>query len=215
MSFYLRKEWIDVEDGIERVLIHYTFAHRGEGPDWERNRETREMYPEWGWNRKRRAKVVLMGRDLDGEEIYNFHYKFEVIGARARVTEPYVEEIVSDGSLTFIDYAGHYTNICLYWSVNGWGAYNYSTMFEDGTGLDHPLSSLRFYGHAHDPEFLRGRYEMLRNMPLPHVYRGKIHAPRGSRVDFCFHIMRRGDPEGRDYDFWDNNEGLNYRREIR
>lgn len=215
MSFYLRKEWVDVEDGIETVLLHYTMAHLGQAPDWERKTETREMFPEWGWNRKRRSKVIWLGRDLDGKEQYNLHYKFQVIGARPRETEVYVEEIVADGSLTFVDHVGDYTNVCLYWSVNGWGAYNYSTMFEAGVEYDHPFSSLRFYRHAHDPEFLRGRYEMLRGMPLPHVFHGKVHAPRGSRVNFCFHIMRRGDPYGRDYDFWDNNEGLNYWRDIR
>jgi hypothetical protein len=214
MSFYLRKEWIDQVDGIEQVFIHYAVAPRFSTPDWSKGLQSRELAPEAGTNRKRRSKVIKLPRQLEGSENYHLGYFFEVRGRRNWITETFVEEIISDGSYTFIDYTGDYTNICIYWSINGWGAYNYSTMFEDGTDLNHPLSSLHFYGRAYDGIYTVDRFNRLKEIPLPHVYRGKVHGPRGSRVDLCFHIMRRGSPDGGDYDFWDNNEGLNYFKEL-
>ena len=215
MSFYLRKEWIEQVDDIERVFIRYAVAPLGALPAWDNSSQSREMYPESNGGRKRRAKVIKLPRNLQGLEHYNFHYKFQVWGAHEWETQTYAEEIVSDDHIKFVDHTGQYTNICVYWSLNGWGAANYSTMFEDGTSLDHELSSLHLYGRAHDGAFIYQRYAMLQAMPLPHIYRGKVHGPRGSRVDFCFHIMRRGSPDGHDYDFWDNNEGLNYSLDIR
>ena len=214
MSFYLRKEWVDQEDGISHVLIHYTCVPLGRRPDWGRNTQTRELHPEMGGSRKRRAKVIKLPRQIDGAENYKLCYYYHVQGAREWDTPCFVEEIVADSSYTFVDYWGHYTNICVYWSINGWGAPNYSAMFEDGTGLEHPLSSLHYYGRAHDGIYVYERFRRLQTLPLPHVYRGKVHGPRGSRVEFCFHIVRTGSPNGDDYDFWDNNEGLNYWREL-
>jgi hypothetical protein len=215
MTFYLRKEWIDQVNGIDQVLIHYATVPVGSKPDWDHDCQVREMYPERGNKRKRRAKVIKLPRSLKGAENYHLHYYFEIQGTRSRKSDEFIEEIISDDSYTFIDYEGQYTNICVYWSINGWGAPNYSSMFEDGTLLDNPLSSLHFYGHAHDADYIDQRYEYLRTLPLPHIYRGRVHGPRGSKVFFCFHIMRRGAPYGDDYDFWDNNDGLNYYRELK
>ena len=216
MSFYLHKEWIDQEDGIEHVFIHYAVSLLGAMPDWSRNAQTRELIPEGECNRKRRGKVIKLPRQLDGQENYHLHYFFRVDkGFRELTTKVFVEEIVADGSLTFIDYGGHYTNVCLYWSINGWRAPNYSTMFEDGTSLDHPLSSLHFYGRAHDGTYVYERFKWLQSISPPHIYRGKVHGPRSARVAHCYHIMRRGSPLGDDYNFWDNNDGLNYWRELR
>jgi hypothetical protein len=213
MTFYLRKEWVDQVDGIEQVCINYAWAPVGDKPDWG-NSQVREMFAEWGGQRKHRAKVIKLPRSLNGSENYHLHYFFESKGAKPQTSDLFVEEIICDDSYSFVDYEGHYTNICVYWSINGWGAPNYSSMFEDGTRLDNPLSSLHFYGRAHDGLYVYQRYEYLHNLPLPHVFRGRVHGPRGTRVTFCYHIMRRGSPFGDDYDYWDNNNGLNYYREL-
>ena len=216
MSFYLRKEWIDQEDGIENVFIHYAAVTLGEQPDWRRYGETREMIAEWGHNRHRRAKVLKLPVGLMIQENYHLHYYFSVNkGSHTQTTETFVDEIIADGSFTFMDYEGYYTNICVYWSIDGWGAPNYSAMFVDGIGIDHPLSSLHFYGRSHDWEYLSGRFNLLKSIPLPHAYRGRVHGPRGSRVDYAYHILCKGSPSGNDFAFWDNNEGLNYWRELR
>jgi hypothetical protein len=212
MSFYLRKEWVDQRDGIEKVSIHYAVTQLAQQPHWKEQGQVRELIPEWGHRRKRRAKVIKLPRNLDGKENYLLHYYFRTVDWDGKTceTEPFVEEIVCNDTFTFVDHWGCYTNICLYWSINSWGAFNYSSMFEDGTRLDHPLSSLHYYGHAHDGWYIYERYEYLRSLPLPHIFRGRAHGPKGARVDYCFHIARVGSPFGDDWDFWDNNEGLNY-----
>lgn len=214
MSFYLRKEWVDQVDGTEGVFIHYTCVPLGVQPDWKHNVQTRELLPERGYNRKLRAKVIRLPRALNGQENYYLHYYFDVRGPCRKESERFCEEIVSDDTFTFVDYDGNYTNICVYWSINGWGAPNYSSMFEEGTGLDHHLCSLHFYGRAHDGVYVYERFKWLQSLPRPYIYHGKVHGPRGARVDFCYHIMRRGAPLSDEYDFWDNNEGLNYWKEL-
>ena len=34
-------------------------------------------------------------------------------------------------------------------------------------------------------------------------------------LSYSYHIMHRGAPAGDDYDFWDDNGGLNYYRELK
>lgn len=216
MSFYLRKEWIDQEDGIEQVFIHYAAVALGEQPEWQRTGQTHEMIPEWGHNRHRRAKVLKLPRRLDDQENYHLYYYFSVNKeSLTQTTEPFVDEIIADDSFTFIDYEGHYTHICVYWSIDGWGATNYSAMFVDGIRIDHPLSSLHLYDRSHDWEYLSRRFNLLKSISVPHIYRGRVHGPRGSRVDYAYHILCKGSPSGQDFAFWDNNDGLNYWKDLR
>ena len=116
MTFYLRKEWIDQVDGIDQVWIHYAVMPLNDRPDWENAGQVREMYPEKGNQRKFRAKVIKLPRSLNGSENYQLQYYFEIKGRRSWKTDPFIEEIICDDSLTFIDHRGEYTNICVYWS---------------------------------------------------------------------------------------------------
>ena len=43
MSFYLKKNYVDNELGIELVNIHYTWTPMNTPPNWEAHRETRVM----------------------------------------------------------------------------------------------------------------------------------------------------------------------------
>jgi len=214
MNFYLCREWVDQEDGIDRVFIEYAVTPVAAEADWQRSAQTRELIPTHGQSRKRRAKVIKLPRQLDGQENYLLHYRFHILGSRERSSEIFVEEIVSDDTFTFIDYWGQYTNICIYWSIDGWEAPNYSPMSEDGTGLDHPLNSLHFYGRVHDGVFIYERYKRLQSLALPRIYRGRVYGPRRHRVHYCYHIVRTGSPSGDDYEFWDNNQGLNYWKDL-
>jgi hypothetical protein len=216
MSFYLRKEWIDQEDGIQDVSICYAISPVSCEPDWEHDLQERLLRPECGERRKRRSKVIKLPRSFEDQENYLLHYYFQYLQHGQHCQTPvYIDEFNADNTITFIDYWGCYTNICVYWSINGWGAPNYSTMFMPQIRLDHPLSAIHFYGRAYDGIYIYQRYEYLRTFPLPHIYYGRVHGPRGARVEYCYHIMRRGSPFGDDFDFWDNNDGLNYFMEIK
>ncbi len=39
--WYLKREWLDQEDGIDAVYLHYTWTPYSTGPDWNQHRETR------------------------------------------------------------------------------------------------------------------------------------------------------------------------------
>lgn len=43
MEWYLKKEWVDPEPGVEAVNIHYTWTPPGQPPDWSRHHEVRAM----------------------------------------------------------------------------------------------------------------------------------------------------------------------------
>ena len=209
MSFYLRKEWIDLDENVKNVHIYYTVTNLNENPIWE-NAQKREMFIEPGGEPKVRSKVIKLPRNLNGEENYLLYYYFEIFTTNDIVQQSkvFVEEVISDDSFTYIDYDGNFTNICLYWSINGWHAPNYSAMFIDGIALDNPFSSLHFYKRSNDYEYLWGRSQLLKSIPLPHIFRGRVHGPKNSRSDYCYHIVSK--TVDHDYGFWDNNNGWNF-----
>jgi predicted alpha/beta superfamily hydrolase len=207
----LQKEWVDQQDAIERVALRYAISLRDETPCPASFREV-EMIPEEGGARNRRVRVLELPRRFQGQERYflHHHFRFMSAGGREEQSDSFCEEIVADESFTFVDYEGAYTNICIHWSIDGWGAPNYSAMFVDGISLDHPLSSLHLYRRSQDREYIEGRFRLLQSMPLPHVFRGKVHGPRGAQVNYCYHIVANRPDES--FAFWDNNAGLDYRK---
>ena len=42
-SWYMKRQWLDQEPGIEAVYIHYTWTPLDTPPNWEHHRETRLM----------------------------------------------------------------------------------------------------------------------------------------------------------------------------
>jgi hypothetical protein len=83
VTWYLRREWVDQEDGIENVTIHYTWSPPGGWPDWERNHNARMLVDAGGFPR-RRWKVLRMPRGVWDEQgggwslEYRLHFFFEV-----------------------------------------------------------------------------------------------------------------------------------------
>ena len=176
------------------------------------------MIAEWGHNRHRRAKVLKLPRRLNGAGELPPPLLFSSVnkGSHTQTTE------------TFVEIESLLTTRLPSWIMRGttptFASIGVSTDGEPpitrqcswmGIGIDHPLSSLHFYGRSHDWEYLSGRFNLLKSIPLPHAYRGRVHGPQGLRVDYAYHILCKGSPSGNDFAFWDNNEGLNYWRELR
>src|SRR5690348_10252937 len=42
-AWYMKREWLDQESGIDEVYLHYTWTPPNQGPDWSQHRETRLM----------------------------------------------------------------------------------------------------------------------------------------------------------------------------
>jgi hypothetical protein len=125
-------------------------------------------------------------------ENYAFHYYFEVFRNGKREHSPlYTEEIVSK-EVEYLDFQGNLGGMCIVWSVYDWDAPQYQPteepQFIERFGEDNPYRSFKFYGSGDMENFGRIRSEMLRSLPLPRRFVGKIHGPKGTEVHQRWHV---------------------------
>lgn len=190
MSWYLRKEWTDQDAGIDAVVIHFGWSALGRPANFSASHRSRELQD---WGNGRRGKVLAMPRSVWDEEWgwcseYAMHYGFEVIQGENRwTTEMFTEEIASR-ELEYVDDSGYITNICLHWAVGDWSAPTYSPMEDERFPADSEFASMRYYGYWDKPRYHHAKWEMLRDLPLPHRWRARIWGPRGSTVLQQYHI---------------------------
>jgi hypothetical protein len=125
-------------------------------------------------------------------ENYDLHHYFEVFREGKRELSPvYTEEIVSQ-EVEFVDQQGTLGGMCIYWSLYDWDAPQYqpteSPEFIAKYGEDSPYRSFKFYGSQDMEEFSRIRSEMLRALPTPRRFVGKIRGPKGAQVVQSWHV---------------------------
>ena len=192
MTWYLAKEWVDPHEGIDGVLIHFTSTPLGVTPQFGDPFVTRVLDDHGGSPRVRR-KVLRMPRGVtDGygnwSPEFTFHYLFEVFeSGRSWTTELFSEEVASY-DLEFVDDHGHITNICVHWNVDGTPAETYSPMEDPRFPADSEFASVRYYGYDDKPRFHAAKAAMLAEIPLPHRWKSRVWAPRGTQVWHRFHI---------------------------
>ena len=200
MSWYLRKEWVDQEDGIENVILHYTWSPQGGWPDWGRHHQSRVLLDAGGYPR-RREKVIAMPREIwdDGRGAahpeYRLHYFFEVFQhGRQWTTDLFTEEIACR-DLEYVDHSGWITNICIYWAVDDWRAPIYSPMEDPRFPMESEFTSERYYAYWDKDRYHHAKFHMLGEIPLPHHWRSRMWGPRGSTVVQQYHVGRMYPPE--------------------
>jgi hypothetical protein len=123
---------------------------------------------------------------------YSFHHYFEVFRHGKREQSLlYTEEIVSK-EVEFLDFQGTLGGMCIFWSVYDWDAPQYQPTEEHSFisrfGEDNPYRSHKFYGVEDKETFSRIRSEMLKSLPLPRRYVGKIYGPKGAEVHQRWHV---------------------------
>lgn len=202
---YLRKEWADQEDGIEKVTINTTFSHLQQHADWNHT-ESFTMMPEWGTTPLHRTWIIRLPTHLDGHDRYLFHYFFHVFYSNGteRVSNTFTQ-MVAPQPFEFIDYAGDCAFVRLHWSIGNW-AYPQDTEFEcDGIewGGEFSVSNLPY--RKDDRLFHNGRFLVMNRLPIPRHFRGLIWAPRGSEIRYCFQLLKQR-PDGLQM-HWENNQG--------
>lgn len=200
MTWYLRREWVDQEDGIENVTIHYTWSPPGGWPDWERNHNARMLVDAGGFPR-RRWKVLRMPRGVWDEQgggwslEYRLHFFFEVWQqGRNWHTDLESQDIVYR-DMEYVDNEGWVTHLCAYWSVYDWQAPVYSPMEDPRFPADSEFTSERYYAYQDKDRFSFFKSQMLGQLPLPHHWRSRIWAPRGAPVLQQFHMGHLYPPE--------------------
>lgn len=163
-----------------------------------------------------RRKVIRLPKAIHdpatGEmtENYAFHHYFEVFkNGQRELSLLYTEEIISQ-EIEYLDYQGDLGGMCVFWSLNDWDAPQYSPTEEHNFiayyGEDNPFRSHKFYAAEDKDEFSRIRSEMLKALPLPRRYVGKVHGPKGTALLQSWHRgnMWQPNPAERWEDYYGN-----------
>lgn len=206
--FYLRKEWIDHEDGIDVVSFNMTLSHANLPADWNRT-QTFAMMPEWGTSPLRRTWIVRLPTHFEEKDSYLFHYFFQITHTNGseQVSNAFSQLIVPR-EFEFVDHAGDFVHARLHWSVGPW-AYPQTTELElDGIEWGSEFSVSNAPYRSADSLYQKGRLLLVQRQALPRRFRGRIWAPMGSEIRYCFQLVRQvGDTAEL---VWDNNAGRDY-----
>ena len=154
-TWYMKREWLDQEPGIDNVYIHYTWSSLGNGPDWSQQRETRTMEknaiiyegmggtvlvdlaqsPKWQRPAKSpenaRVRVLKMPVGLwnpqanQWSEQYNFHHYYEVHQRGHVWNTDLFTEEIVSHDVEFVDWVGNVVGTCAHWSVFDFDATQY------------------------------------------------------------------------------------------
>ncbi|MBF0543672.1 MAG: hypothetical protein HQM08_04525 [Candidatus Riflebacteria bacterium] len=205
---FLKKEWTDYEDDIERVTINTTLSLPNLPADWSKV-ESFVMMPEWGTSPLRREWILRLPTHFEGNDQYLFHYFFHIFcnNSTERVSSSFSQMIVPQ-PFEFIDYGGDYLFVRLHWSVNQW-TYPQDTEMEcDGIEWGSEFSVSNSPYRREDPLFHSGRSAILERFPVPRRFRAIIWAPRRSELKYCFQMLKccNGGLET----VWDNNFGKDF-----
>ncbi len=205
---YLKKEWIDHEDGVEKVTFNMALGPVNLAADWSRT-QSFVMMPEWGTVPLRRTWIVRLPTHFEGHDQYLFHYFFQAHfgGGNERIS-PTFSQLVVPRAFEFIDHAGDIIHVRLHWSVGQW-TYPQDTELEvDGIEWGSEFSVNHALYRANDPLYQKGRSLVMKRLPVPRRFRGLIWAPKGSEIWYCFQLVRLDGQTTETH--WDNNFGRDY-----
>jgi len=205
---YLRKEWIDQEDGIEKVTFNMTLSPVNLPADW-RKTEVSVMMPQWGTIPLKRTWIVRLPTHFQGMDRYLFHYFFQTFYSNStdRVSSTFTQLIVPK-EFEYIDHSGEVLFVKLHWSVGNWSYPQDTDLEVDGIewGSENSISNAPY--RMNDRLFQSGRFLLMKRIPLPRRFRGLIWAPKGSELKYCFQLIKYRAEENEVK--WDNNFGKDY-----
>lgn len=205
---YLRKEWLDQEDDIEKVTLNITLSHLNRPADWAQT-EVFTLMPQWGTAPLKRTWIVRLPTHYDQKEKYLFHYFFQIYynNGSDRISNTFTH-LMAPQHFEFLDHSGEMLFVQLHWSIGNW-LYPQDTDLEvDGIEWGSESSVSRAPYRNNDKLYQSGRFLLLRRLPVPRRFSGFICVPKGSEVKYCFHLSRHT-PDGLE-SLWDNNFGKNY-----
>ncbi len=205
---YLRKEWIDQEDNIDRVTFNTTKSHENLPADWTKT-ETFVMMPQWGSVPLKRTWIVRLPTHFEGQDKYLFHYFFQVFYSNSedRVSNTF-SQLVVPHNFEFIDHSGEMLFVRLHWSIGNWSYPQDTELEADGIEWGSESSICNAPYRSNDRLFQSGRFLSMKRLAIPRRFRGLIWAPKGSEVKYCFHLIKYK-PDANE-DLWDNNFGKDY-----
>ena len=161
----------------------------------------------------RRKIIKLPNEILDSDtgkysDTYLFHHYFEIFRGGKRELSPLFSEEIVTKEVEYVDYRGDLGGMCIYWSIYDWDSPQYQPTeeanFTASYGEDSPYRSFKFYGCEDMEEFSRIRSEMLRALPMPRRYIGRVRGPKGADVHQRWHVGGLWTPNRADRweDYW-------------
>jgi hypothetical protein len=154
-SWYMKRQWLDQEPGIDAVYIHYTWSPLDNGPDWQNHHETRPMEKNavlkegMGGTilvdlcqtevKERRAKApdnarvrviklptgMWNPRTNQWSEQYLFHHYYEVHQNGSVWNTEHFTEEIVSHDVEYVDWDGNVVGTCAHWSVFDFDATQY------------------------------------------------------------------------------------------
>ena len=192
--FFIRKEWEDQEDGVERVTLNYTLSRIHLPADWS-NTNSSVMMPEWGTSPLRRTWIIRLPTHLEEHDRYLFHYYFHVYYTNGsdRVSHTFTQKI-APRAFEFLDHSGDFLFVRLHWSIGAWTYPQDNELEADGIewGAEHSVSNVPYRGS--DRLFQDGRQALLKQLPVPRRFRGLIwprKVQKSATVSSCCAIAMR------------------------
>ena len=218
--FYLRKEWQDSEEGIETVVLHWITTRVEQEPNWKRAHATTVMLPQPPslpilrscsvWVVSPFSRTRFLNAESPEERSFLLHSFYEVIQrGRTWSTEPTQQEIRAE-QIIHTDLSGDYTQASLYYSLDGLAHVNRVPMFLEGVPLKYQrLLSLpeRQVGDAEYKAWAK-RSHFVARLSVPHIFRGQLWGPVGTRALYAIYLRREGLNPFADGGFWLLRDGI-------
>ena len=206
---FLKKIWIDNEEGIDSVKLNVAYGHINKPANWNKM-ESYEMMPEWGTSPLCRTWALRIPTHYEGKDRYLLHYFFLIRdkNGNERVSANYAQLIVPK-EIQFIDHSGAYTHVKLHWSLEDWSYPQDTEMELDFVewGSDYSVSQSAY--RKGDKNYEKGRAQIISKIPAPRLFKALIWAPMNEKVNYCFNLIS-ADQNGKLSGKWDNNSGNNY-----
>ena len=217
--FFLRKEWQDPEEGIETVVFHWATTGVDQKPNWKRTHSTTVMVPQPTslpiirscsvWVIPPFSRIQFLRAGSPAERIFVLHSFCEVVQrGRTWCTEPTLQELRAE-QITYSDLSGDYTQALLYYSLDGMTHVNRVPMFLEGVSPRYQCLPSLFERSASATAYKvwARRSHAVARLPLPHVFRGQLWGPVGTRALYSIYLCREGLNPFTDGGFWVLREG--------
>ena len=209
---YLKKEWVDQDENIEKVCFNMCLSLPSLPADWDKT-ESFDMMPEWGTDPLKRSWIVRLPTHLGDKDRYLFNYFYQITfkDGTEKVSDTFTSFIVPK-EVEFIDHSGQFTHIWLHWSLKGW-SYPQDTELElEGIKWGEEFSVSQAPYRKGDRLYENGRKYAVNKIPNPRVFKAKIWAPKGEEINYCFKLAAFDNET--EIIQWDNNAGNNYKLKI-
>jgi hypothetical protein len=201
--FFIHKDWQDLEDGIEAVLLHWTSTPLEQEPNWQKPHHVMMMIPQSGSAPLRRQcslwVVPPFTRRLGAGSKNNasgflLHSFCEIIQRGRAWRMETVSQEMRAVTISHIDPSGECAQGWLYYSLDDLAHINCTPMLLGGLPAKYQFLSPAPVNGGSDKNSkdLTKRYALTARLPQPHTFHGQLWGPRNTRAVYSVYLSRQG-----------------------